>query len=315
MRTVVAAACAAALMSASAAAQDWSMPPDTQRCPSKWGAEDQRGAANLLTPANVLRATKLVRTGEVFELGGVLSSDPKEAYINSGRVFNIYTKPSLPVPGVRQINEELVVSELGQIGTQFDGLAHQMWGSSFYNCFDLRDIGTKTGFTKLGVEHVGSIFTRGVLIDVAALKGVPQLPSSYVITPDDLQRALASSGLALEPGDAVLVRTGWSTLVGKDNERYGSLSPGLGVAAGQWLVSRQPALIASDTCCVEVRPSEAPHSLPIHSMMLIQHGIYLIENLELEHLAAAGVEEFAFVVQPLKIKGATGSTVAPVAIR
>jgi kynurenine formamidase len=296
-------------------AQTWQMPPDSQRCPSKWGAGDQRGSGNMMKPETVLRAARLIRTGEVFELGAVLSPDPREAFINAGRVFNIYTKPSPPIPNARQVNEELVVTELGQIGTQFDAFAHQMWGDSFYNCFKLGDIGTRTGFKKLGVEHVGGLVTRGVLIDVAGSKGVDVLPTSYNITPEDLQQALAKANQRLQPGDAVLIRTGWSKLMGKENERYGTLNPGIGIAAGQWLLAQEPMMIAADNCCVEVRPSERPHSLPIHAMMLIQHGVYLLENLELEALAAARAYEFAFIVQPLKIKGATGSAIAPIAIR
>lgn len=296
-------------------AQTWQMPPESQRCPSKWGAGDQRGAGNMMKPETVLRAAKLIKSGEVFELAAVLSPDPKEAFINTGRVFNIYTKPSLPIPNARQVNEELVVTELGQIGTQFDAFAHQMWGDSFYNCFKLGEIGTRSGFKKLGVENVGGLMTRGVLIDVAGLKGVDMLPTSYNITPEDLQQALAKANQKLQPGDAVIIRTGWSKLMGKENQRYGSVNPGIGIAAGEWLVTQQPMMIAADNCCVEVRPSEPGHSLPVHAMMLIQHGIYLLENLELEALAAARAYEFAFIVQPLKIKGGTGSAVAPIAIR
>ena len=296
-------------------AQSWQMPPDSQRCPSRWGAADQRGSGNMMKPETVLRAARLIRTGEVFELGAVLSPDPKEAFINAGRVFNIYTKPSPPIPNARQVNEELVVTELGQIGTQFDAFAHQMWGDSFYNCLKLGDIGTRTGFKKLGVEHVGGLMTRGVLIDVAGSKGMDMLPTSYLITPEDLQQALAKANQKVQPGDAVLIRTGWSKLMGKENERYGTLNPGIGIAAGQWLLAQEPMMIAADNCCVEVRPSERPHSLPIHAMMLIQHGVYLLENLELEALAAARAYEFAFIVQPLKIKGGTGSAIAPIAVR
>ena len=156
---------------------------------------------------------------------------------------------------------------------------------------------------------------RGVLIDVAGTKGVDMLPTSYTVTPDDLRQALAKAGVKLERGDAVLIRTGWSKLMGKENERYGTQNAGIGIAAGQWLLAQEPMLIAADNCCVEVRPSEKPHSLPIHAMMLIQHGVYLLENLELEALAAARAYEFAFIVQPLKLKGGTGSAVAPMAIR
>jgi kynurenine formamidase len=296
-------------------AQTWHMPADADRCPSKWGAEDQRGSANWMKPDAVLRAARLIKTGEVFELGDVLSPNPKEMFTNEARVFNIYTKPALPVPNTRTENEELVVSELGQIGTQFDAFSHQMYGDSFYNCFKLSDIGTRTGFKKLGVENVGTLMTRGVLIDVAGLKGVDMLGDNYVITPEDLQQALARQSVALQPGDAVIINTGWGKLMGSDNVRYGKTSPGIGVAAGQWLARQDPMLIAADNCCVEVRPSEPQLSLPVHAMMLIQYGIHLIENLKLEKLANARVYEFAFVVQPLKIKGATGSTVAPVAIR
>jgi kynurenine formamidase len=291
------------------------MPPENQRCPSKWGKDDQRGSANMMKPETVLQAAKLIKTGEVFELGAILSPDTKESFINAGRQYNIYTKPSPPIPNARQVQEELVITELGQIGTQIDAFSHQMWGDSFYNCFKLGDIGTRNGFKKLGAEHIGALFTRGVLIDVAGLKGVDMLPTSYTITPDDLQQALAKANVKLQPGDTVVIRTGWSKLMGKDNERYGSQNAGIGIAAGQWLLTQNPLMIAADNCCVEVRPSEAGHSLPIHAMMIIQNGIYLMENLELEKLAAAGATEFAFIVQPLKIKGGTGSAVAPVAIR
>jgi len=306
---------AALALAAPLHAQSWKMPPDSERCPSKWGAGDQRGSGNLMRAETVLRAAKLIKSGEVFELGAVLSPDPKEAFINGNRVFNIYTKPALPVANSRQENEELIVTELGQIGTQFDAFAHQMWGDSFYNCFKLGEIGTRSGFKKLGVENVGGLMTRGVLIDVAGLKGVDLLPNSYIITPEDLEQALAKAGTKLERGDAVVIRTGWAKLMGKENQRYGSTPPGIGIAAAQWLVTREPMLVAADNCCVEVRPSEPGHSLPVHAMMLIQYGVYLIENLELDALAAARAYEFAFIVQPLKLKGATGSAVAPIAVR
>jgi kynurenine formamidase len=312
---IVAAIITLFMLAAPVNAQSWKMPPESERCPSKWGAGDQRGSGNLIKPETVVRAAKLIKSGEVFELGAVLSPDPKEAFINGNRVFNIYTKPTLPVPNARQENEELVVTELGQIGTQFDAFAHQMWGDSFYNCFKLGDIGTRTGFKKLGVENVGGLMTRGVLIDVAGLKGLDMLSNSYIITPEDLEQALAKAGVKLERGDAIVIRTGWAKLMGKENQRYGSTPAGIGIAAAQWLVAREPTLIAADNCCIEVRPSEPGHSLPVHAMMLIQHGVYLIENLELDALAAARAYEFAFIVQPLKLKGATGSAVAPIAVR
>jgi kynurenine formamidase len=294
---------------------EWQMPPDNQRCPSKWGAGDQRGSGNLQSPQMVLNATKLIKTGQVFELGAVLSPDPKESFINDNRQYNIYTKPSLAVPNERSENEELIITELGQIGTQLDAFAHQMWGDSFYNCFKQAQIYTRYGYKKLGVENVGQLMTRGVLIDLAGLKAVDMLSGGYVVTPDDLQQALAREHVELRPGDAILINTGYGKLLGKDNERYGKSTPGIGIAAALWLVRQNPMIVGSDTCCVEVRPSQKGYSLPVHSIMLIQYGVHLLENLLLEQLAGAGSYEFAFVMQPLKLKGATGASVAPTAIR
>src|SRR3954467_12231284 len=173
MRSMItAAAVALSLGLGCAQAQEWQMPPDNQRCPSKWGAGDQRGSGNLQNAEMVTKATKLIKTGQVFELAAGLSNDPKESFINDNRQFSIYTKPSLAVPNTRSENEELIVTELGQIGTQLDAFAHQMWGDSFYNCFTQSEIYTRYGYKKLGVENVGQMFTRGVLIDLAGLKGV-----------------------------------------------------------------------------------------------------------------------------------------------
>jgi kynurenine formamidase len=318
MRLIAIAATFAALVGlgcAPLAAQTFQMPPDNQRCPSKWGAGDQRGSGNWMKPETVLRAVRLIHTGEVFELGDVLSPDPKETFINANRIYNILTKYSVPKPNARTENEELVTTELGQIGTQLDAFSHQMWGDSFYNCFKLNDIATRNGFKKLGVENVGMLMSRGVLIDVAGLKGVDMLDGGYVITPDDLQQALAKEHMALAPGDIAIINTGWGKLLGKDNVRYEKSSPGIGVAAGQWLVTQDLMMIGADNCCVEVRPSVPGTDLPIHSMMVIQYGVHLLENLKLEKLAGAQAYEFAFIMQPLKLKGATGSNVAPVAIR
>jgi kynurenine formamidase len=296
-------------------AQSWQPPPANQRCPSRWGAADQRGSANHMNPAAVLRAARLIRTGEVFELAHVLS--PSMPFFGTRR-FDLHTKRTFmnPQANHRGSNEELVISEIGHVGTQFDGFAHQTIGTSLYNCLALDDVATRNGFTKLGVENVGTLMARGVLIDVARLKQVDVLPDAYEITAADLQQALTRQNLALQPGDAVLVRTGWSTFWEKDNARYVKSNPGIGIGAAQWLASQNPMLVGSDNWSVEVAPNpDANLSLPVHQVMLVVHGIHLLENLKLEALAAAPVQEFALVVQPLKIAGGTGSTVAPVAIR
>lgn len=300
---------------AGTAAAQWRPPADNQRCPSKWGANDERGAANHMKPETVLRATKLIRTGEVIELGHLLNAPSSNS---PARIFSMTTKRSNPPAGVNQRggNEEMVTTELGQIGTQFDAFPHQMLSGKMYNCVKLEDVETRNGFTKLGVENVGMIFTRGVLIDVAALKGVEILGDNYEITVDDLQQALSRQKVALQPGDAVLIHTGWGRLWGKDTPRYTRSNPGIGTAAAEWLVKHDPILLGADNAPVEVNPNpDKQLSLPVHQITLVVHGIHLLENLKLEELAAKRVYEFAFTMQPLKLKGGTGSTVAPAAIR
>ena len=303
------------LVSTIAAAQTWQPPAESARCPSKWGASDERGAANHMTPAAVLTAARLIRTGEVIELGRVLRAGMP---IQTTRRFDLHTKRTFmnPQSNQRGSNEELVTTELGQVGTQFDGFAHQSHGDSLYNCFKISDIATRTGFSKLGIDKVGTLMTRGVLIDVAGLKGVDMLAETYEITVQDLQQALHKQTLTLQPGDAVLIHTGWGKQWEKDNARYMKSSPGIGVAAATWLAQQNPLLVGADTIPVEVSPNPDPQiSAPVHQIMLVVHGIYLLENLKLDELAAKSVHEFAFVMQPLKIQGGTGSTVAPVAIR
>ena len=298
-----------------AQAQSWRPPADSQRCPSKWGAGDQRGSGNHMKPASVLKAASLIKTGEVFEIGHVLEAGMP---IQSTRRFDMHTKRTFmnPQSNRRGSNEELVVSEIGQVGTQFDSFPHQTIGDSLYNCFKLDDVQTRTGFTKLGVENVGALMTRGVLIDVAALKGVDMLPDTYEITVADLQQALQRQNLTLQPGDAILINTGWGKLWAKDNARYMKGCPGIGVAAAEWLATQDPMLVGADNGPVEVSPNPDPQiSLPVHQIMLAVNGIHLLENLKLGDLAAKRAYEFAFVMQPLKLKGGTGSTVAPIAIR
>ena len=119
----------------------------------------------------------------------------------------------------------------------------------------------------------------------------------------------------MQRGDAVLIHTGWGKLWGKDNARYQAANPGLGVAASEWLARQTPILVGADTAPVEVNPNpDGQLSLPTHQIMLVVHGIHLLENLKLDELAAKRVHEFAFIVQPLKIQGGTGSSVAPIAI-
>jgi kynurenine formamidase len=309
----------AALCFGSIAAQaqtpTWVPPAEDKRCPSKWGANDERGSANHQKPAAVMNAAKLIKTGEVIELGHVLSD--KMPFFGTRR-FDVHIKRTFlnKFSNLRGSNEEIIITELGQVGTQFDGFAHQTHQNSWYNCFKVDENATRSGFTKLGVHNVGALFTRGVLIDVAGYKGVEMLGDNYEITVADLEGALKKQNVTLQAGDAVIINTGWGKLWAKDNARYVKSCPGIGVAAAQWLIAKDPMLLGSDNWPVEVAPNpDKTISLPVHQIALVVNGVHLLENMKLDELAAKNVYEFAFVMQPLKIQGGSGSTVAPIAVR
>ena len=213
-----------------------------------------------MKPDTVLRAARLIRTGEVFELGRVLSGSMP---LGGPRRFELHTKRTVmnPESNRRGSNEEIVFSEIGQVGTQFDGFSHQTIGNSMYNCYKVDETSTRTGFTKLGIENVGALMTRGVLIDVAASKGVEMLPDTYEITVADLQQALQRQNLTLQPGDAVIIHTGWGRLWGRDNARYARTNPGLGVAAAEWLARQDPMLVGADNAPINVTPEPRPAAL------------------------------------------------------
>jgi kynurenine formamidase len=312
--------CCLGAMSSPSHAQGWTPPPPEKRCPSHYGADDVRGAPNLQTPQSVLAAARRIREGRIYEgriyeLGKILD---RNIPMSPGRSFVLSVQRTSGPNGRNQQggNEETVFTELGQMGTQFDGLAHQQLGPHLYNCIEAEKVAKRSGFTRLGVEKAGSFFARGVLLDVAALKGVDMLPDDYMITVADLEAAMKVANVDIGKGDAVLVRTGWGRLWTVDNARFIRGEPGIGLEAADFLVKRNVMIVGADNWAVEVRPyPDKGLFLPVHGYLLNVNGIYLIENLDLEALARDKAYEFAFIVEPLKLRGATGSSVAPIAVK
>lgn len=293
----------------------WSPPAEAQRCPSRWGAADRRGSMNLMTQERARRAAGLIRTGAMTELGHVLSM---QMPFFGTRRFDIHQKPMFmnPEANRRGSNEEVVVGEIGQVGTQLDMFPHQTIGNQTYNCVDVPSISSRNGFTQMGVDTVGTIFTRAVMLDIARLRGVAVLPIDHEITVAEIEQAQAVQNTRIEEGDAVIFHTGWGTLWGRDNARYVSGCPGIGVAAAEHVLARNVMLMGADNWPVEVAPSRTMPgaSLPVHQIALVVNGVHLLENMKLDELAARGQHEFALAVQPLKIRGGSGSTVAPTAM-
>jgi kynurenine formamidase len=294
---------------------------DEKFWPSEFGADDQRGAANRITPGKVITAARLVSKGQIYQLGRLYEHGMP---IPGKRHFSL-TIPGLPTSpptGSNRMvsNDELFSGEIGQVGTQFDGLGHvgvRINGEDyFYNGNKLSEFGDTYGLKKLGVENAGVFFTRGILLDVCALSGKDRLPAGYVISPDELASCLKNANLEIQKGDVVLIHTGHGKLWMNDNKTYGAGEPGIGLAAAKFLTDRKVSLIGADIWAIEAVPHErADLSFPVHQWDLPMHGVYHLENLDLAQLAADRVYEFCFVFSPLRLKGATGSPGNPIAIR
>ena len=295
--------------------------PGGNTSPSEWGADDERGAANRITPQKVLEATQLIKEGRIYELGRIYEAGMP---LFPGRHYSL-TIPGSPTGGPMGKNnvvyhDEMISGQIGQVGTQFDGLGHvgsRIDGEDvFFNGFKRSEFGAAGGLGKLGVENVGVFVTRGVLIDMAAYKGVDRLPVGTVVTAQDLQDALKQQEVELSEGDVVLIHTGHGTLWMVDNEEYNRGAPGIGMEAALWLAEKKIAMTGADTWPVEVIPSQDPElAFPVHQELIARRGIYNIENLDLSVLAADKVYEFAFMFAPVKFKGATGSPGNPIAIK
>lgn len=293
--------------------------------PSRYGPDDEAGALNEITPAKVLEAVRLVRTGVVHDLAHVLHADIPAF---PGRTFRQYLttnahqvnrrRPDAGRAGWGRNDVNWVVEQVTatqQMGTHMDALNHLQAGDRTYNGYRLADIVEEHGTNKLGVDTLPQVVTRGLLLDIAAVRGVERLERGDVITPDDADTALAVAGLEIRPGDAVFFHTGWGALWGVDNERYGSGEPGPGMAMARRLAEQRVALTGCDTWSYGPVPAEDPaEPFVVPQTLNTQHGIVVVENLRLAEIAAAGVNEFLLVIAHAKLRGATGAWVAPLAI-
>jgi kynurenine formamidase len=197
------------------------------------------------------------------------------------------------------------------VGTHIDALCHFSSNGKLHGGEDADGLQTYGGgLERFTVDTIQPIFRRGVLLDIARQQGVEVLPIDFVITPEHLD--LAMEGVGVEPGDVVLLRTGWARYW-NDAARFISQvkSPGPGLEGAQWLSARKIFAAGSETAPFEAVPSA---SLPVHVHLLVESGIHIIECLNLEELSASGAKEFLFVAAPLKIRGGTASPIRPVAL-
>jgi kynurenine formamidase len=204
----------------------------------------------------------------------------------------------------------------GHVGTHVDALSHVSHDGLLHGGVDAAAAQTGGVFRELGAEHTPALLTRGVLLDVAAARGVDVLPAGYGVTADDLEAAAERAGARPGPGDVALVRTGWARHFDNPPVYLGQQDgvPGATPEAGRWLAEAGVVAAGADTTAFEQIQPGAGHSvLPVHRILLVEAGINILEHLALETAAAEGLTEFVFVMAPLRIVGGTGSPIRPVA--
>jgi kynurenine formamidase len=287
----------------------------------RWGPDDERGALNLLTSETVLAATRICRTGKVYGLGVPIqrSGVPNVEYRGIPQRLTMVNhsdeamfEPYGGEPGVGT-NEDMLMMASHTV-THMDALCHIYHDGSVYNGFPRETMHAYGGAQHCGIEKSGGIVTRGVLVDVAAYKGVDWLDPGYVITVADMEGALAAQGTVLQPGDAVLFRTGWLEWFFANGAEMSLEQPGIGLDVAQAVGAADPVVVGADNTAVEAQPFDRGKFLGAHVELLVKHGVHLVEHLKLEELSMDRCYEFLFFVSPLLITGASASPVSPVAI-
>ncbi len=286
---------------------------------------DEVGAGARIDRESVVASLGLAREGRIFDLDiGRFAGMPRHP-LQPPFDLSTYRTPRGARAGANRAGPDPdnltnfgfsleLVSTSMHLGTHIDALCHVTAGDDdhWYGGFTERGHLGDKGALASDVTHIPPIVTRGVLLDVAGAHAKRQLPPGYAIGPDDLELALLRAGTELRPGDVVLVHTGqlrdWPSV-------RGGGEPGLGIEGARWLSGRGPVAVGADNAAVEVLPSVVPGDpQPVHVHLMVECGIYIMEWMYLDELADAGISEFLFVCLPLKIDGATGSLVRPVAI-
>ncbi|HVX17717.1 MAG TPA: cyclase family protein [Acidimicrobiales bacterium] len=289
----------------------------------RWGPDDRRGTLNLIDDAAVRRGLAAARTGTALSLAIPFDEDgPQTGGIpgrdNPHRTMLTVNQSMTGDPTDFCTSDDAVTMGV-QAATHWDALAHVGYDGKLYNGVDAVT-NDEAGAHELGIEHVGPVTTRGVLVDIARLKGVDHFDDGYPITGEDLDAATAAAGIEVLAGDALLVRTGQMHFLPDRRARYSHPSPGLSAHSIEWLHDHDVAAVATDTLVFEVFPCEDPKALlPVHMIHLRDMGLLQGQNWFLDELADAcaadGRYDCLLVASPLPMTRSVGGPVAPVAIR
>ena len=317
MRNASVLTCAIALLTTvgSASAQDWTK--------SKWGPNDEIGAANYMTPELVMKAAQLIKTGKTYSLGFPVDST-MPAYPPRAFKITVVQPGQAGSPGLgpskTTYNDDIIEGWVG-VGSQIDGLGHIGVEHVYYNGHKIADFGEPTGLKKLGIDKLPPMVTRGVLLDMAAhLAGTDKVQDGVVkegtaFNTKEIEDAAKKQNVEIRQGDVVLFHTGWLSLIGKDDKRFGAGEPGLGVEGAKYLVGKGVVAVGADSWALEVIPFESKNLFEVHQILLPMNGTYILENINTADLAADKAYEFMFVLGQPRFKGGVQSMINPVAIR
>lgn len=285
----------------------------------RWGAEDERGLANLLTPERTAAAASLVRKGRVFNLAlplqdrslPVLPGRPAPQHYMR-RTGTDYAAGVKRKGGFESMDDVIMMATHG--ATHVDALAHVGDEGLLFNDIPIAAV-RGNGAKRLGIDKCPPLVGRGILLDLCRHLGVDRLDKDKVIDGDLLEACMKAQGTPVEAGTIVLVRTGWlSVFAEQGSEAFFASEPGIGMEGARWLANRDVVAIGVDNFAVEVIPTETGMPAPVHRYLIRDCGMYLMELFRLDELAEAGVNEFLFVAAPLGIVGGLGSPLTPLAI-
>ncbi len=290
-------------------------------CHSKWGRPDQIGAGIHLTPEKTLSALSLALTGVMMDIShDIYFGAPCIPPNQTPFLMSIFASWK---DTIKRRRKQGHVNEMGtnlervemtmHVGTHIDALGHVTIGDRMFGDASAEDTVTSWGLDKLGSEHIPPMITRGLLFDVAGENG---RDAGQTVTIDDLKRAADLGEFSVEKGDVAMIRTGWGRHYEADNAKYLRGEPGIDCAGAEWLIGQGVVAIGADNMAVEVLPNPDPSLImPVHQLALVEHGVYLIENLDLEVAAQEQLYTSCFILLSPKFRGATAAPVRPVLLR
>ena len=286
--------------------------------PSKWGADDEVGSANLITAESVLKAASLIKTGNVYSLGVTIDSSTP-AFPPRG--MNVYVvQPDQQHGGQpyanMTYNDDLIAGWFG-IGSQLDGLGHiGDPDGMYYNCNHSNEFASVTGLGKLGIEKVPPLVARGIVLDMAGHFGVEFMEAGQMFTVEDVKTVEEKQGTPIREGDVVLFHTGWTDAkLEAEPDVWVAAEPGQSEEVAVYLAEKNVVAAGADTWGLDVVPPQIEdRPFQGHVTLLQENGIYILETMNTGPLVRDGVHEFLFVLGQAKVRGAVQMYINPVAI-